>query len=119
MGKLIERFASELRGTSETTVAPLVKDGVSDPFERYAIAEEKKERFEVTFGATSPDGSLYGSDEFGVKLVLEKDPSKAAAFATYARNVWGVIEDDDDGLAAAASVAETLVGKASGHGAVA
>jgi hypothetical protein len=73
MGKLIERFANELRGTSESEVAPLAKEGVSDPFERYALAQEKKERFEVTFGATSPDGSLYGSDEFGVRLVLEKE----------------------------------------------
>lgn len=71
MGKLIEQYAGELRGQSEKKVTKPKKVKVADPLERYNEAKEKKERFEVTFGYAAQDGTLYGQDEYGIKLVLD------------------------------------------------
>lgn len=71
MGKLIDQFSKELRGQTKEEVKELNTEGVSDPFERYVAAQEKKERFEVTFGYAANDGALSGVDEFGVELILD------------------------------------------------
>ncbi len=70
MGKLIEQYSSELRGQAESQPPVLDVKGVTDPLERYQEAMDNKERFEVTFGYASNDGTLYGTDEFGVRLVI-------------------------------------------------
>ena len=69
----------------------LIKLGAPIPWNVHPIEHE----LSVFYGATHGEGLAILTPPW-MKLVLEKDPSKAAAFATYARNVWGVVEDDDD-----------------------
>ncbi|WP_026653360.1 hypothetical protein [Butyrivibrio proteoclasticus] len=74
MGKYIEKYSALLRDDQQRNTTRLPEDkNVVEPLARYREAKAKNQAFSVVFGLATPEGSLYGEDEYGVTIVLENE----------------------------------------------
>ncbi len=72
MGKLIEKYSALLDGEESVSEKKAKKSAtVADPLERFREMQKNNTVFSFVFDAASPEGNLFGKDEYDVEIVLE------------------------------------------------